>query len=827
VLGGVAVAALVIAQPASAQQRSFNVPAEDARQAIPEFARQAGVQISAPAETGIKTNAVKGKLDIDAALRELIRGTGLEIASSSGGMIVLRHVEIPPGNAGAATKAASLGEGTAGSAAAAIGSADQQAIIVTAQKRSERLLDVPVPVSVLDSRELVENNYVRIQDYYTRVPGLNLTTDYRGAPQISLRGITTGINSGNPTVSVTIDDVPYGSSSALSAAMPIPELDPADLARIEILRGPQGTLYGASSLGGLIKYVTSDPSPRVLRGRIESDLSAVDGGGLGYGVRGALNVPLSADLAVRTSAFYRRDPGYIDNSLTGQKNVNYGETFGGFASALWRPSDDFSAKISALVQKQLLFGSPFADPNSNELQLPALRGSNKTIFGVQAYSAVLKEDIGKAEITSLTGYSINYFRGSADLTGAFLTGLADNGLGDFPGFGTQGAGVLDNHRIRTRKFSEELRLSLPIGSSVDWLVGAFYTHENSLWYNPASGGLIAVDPSTGVYAGTFWTFTFPFTYREYATFTDLTVHLSKRFSVQVGGRMSWNKQSYSEVDTGLFGPLFFGLPDPVVTPETRSSDHSATFLITPQYRLSSTAMVYARIASGYRPGGPNQGCVPFQTPCSYGPDRTINYEVGAKAQLLDHRLTIDGSIYQIDWQNPQLLGAVPPIFYGFYFNGARARSRGIELAVEARPTRRLTITGNAALGEAKLTRDLPVQSVVPAGAGDRLPYTSRFSGNLSAEQRFPLFPQAEGYVGASVSYVGKRYGEFLPERQVLPSYVQADVRLGAHVHSWTANFFVQNLFDKRGVLSSSTIRDMPVLQYIRPRTFGLSLSSDF
>ena len=153
-------------------------------------------------------------------------------------------------------------------------------ILVTAEKRTERLQDVPVPVTVLGAGELVDNGQVRLQDYYDQIPGLNLAVDNRGSPAVSIRGISTGIYN-NPTVGITVDDVPYGTATGWAAA----DIDPNELKQIEVLRGPQGSLYGASSIGGLIKYVTVDPTVESLKGYVQTGMDAVhNGSGLGYNV---------------------------------------------------------------------------------------------------------------------------------------------------------------------------------------------------------------------------------------------------------------------------------------------------------------------------------------------------------------------------------------------------------------------------------------------------------------------------------------------------------------------------------------------------------------
>src|SRR3984957_2055274 len=243
-------------------------------------------------------------------------------------------------------------------------------IIVTAEKKEERLQDVPVPVSVLSADTLLEFNEVRLQDYYTSVPGLTVIPTNTGSPALTIRGITTNAYS-NPTVGITVDDVPYGSSTNMGGGPLVPDLDPSDLARIEVLRGPQGTLYGASSIGGLLKFVTVDPTTDDVSGSVQAGMSSVrNGAELGYNVSGAANVPLSDTLAVRASGFTRQDPGYVDNVETGQRGVNKTDVDGVRFAALWRPSNDFSLKVSALLQDATANGSSNVDvePGLGDLQ---------------------------------------------------------------------------------------------------------------------------------------------------------------------------------------------------------------------------------------------------------------------------------------------------------------------------------------------------------------------------------------------------------------------------------------------------------------------------
>ena len=213
-----------------------------------------------------------------------------------------------------------------------------------------------------------------LQDFFSKVPGLTVVPSVQSNQTLSIRGITTGV--GNPTVGVTVDDVPYGASTNTAGGGVVPDIDPGDLARVEVLRGPQGALYGASSMGGLLKFVTRDPSMDEFRGRVQVGATSVrNGDDPGYNARGSVNVPLGATWAMAASAFNRREPGYVKNVVTGDEGANRADATGGRLAMLWRPSDRFSLKLSALMQEIEGQGSSSVDAALGDLQQSRLPGS--------------------------------------------------------------------------------------------------------------------------------------------------------------------------------------------------------------------------------------------------------------------------------------------------------------------------------------------------------------------------------------------------------------------------------------------------------------------
>jgi len=701
-------------------------------------------------------------------------------------------------------------------------------VIVTAQKRSERLQDVPVPVTAISAQALVDDHDLRIQDYASRVPGLTVTSNDTdgGGPTLTIRGISTGAYT-NPTVGITVDDVPFGSSTSLGGGAGAPDIDPSDLARVEVLRGPQGTLYGASSIGGLLKYVTLDPSTDAVSGHVQADLSDVyNGADAGYGLRAGVNLPLSDTLAVRASGFARRDPGYIDNVETGQRGINQETAGGGRLSALWRPAEDLRLKFSALFQDTKADGSSIVTTGLGDLQQNTSRGAEGQHTQIQAYSVNLADKFGVVDLTSLTGFNVDTRAGAEDLTQSLgpytLNGVPGTG---FNGFGVTGTPVREAGK--TTKFSQEVRLSGPIGPHFEWLFGAFYTRESSNF----NGVLLATNPVTGALAGVWSSEDLvPTTYAEYAAFTDLTFHFTDRFDIQVGARESQNRQSYMETIVGIYDPVLAGLPSPVVNPEVDTKANSFTYLVTPRFTLSPNLMLYARLASGYRAGGPNPTSTVFDLPPSFKPDTTENFEIGFKGDFLDHRISVDSSLYYIDWKDIQLQLNAPCGCALYFTNASRAKSQGLELSVETRPLTGLTIAAWGAINDAVLTQGFPVASAAYGVSGDRLPYASRFTGNFSVDWEFDLASRWKGFAGGATSYISDRDGVFTssPERQALGGYARTDVRAGAKHDLWTASVFVNNVADQRGALSGGLGSYYPNgFTYIQPRTVGLSVSRIF
>jgi iron complex outermembrane recepter protein len=705
-----------------------------------------------------------------------------------------------------------------------------QEVLVTAQKTgvAERLQDVPVPISVISAQSLMQNNQSQIQDYFDQIPGLAVAESGSGLSIVSIRGITTGQNT-NPTVGFTLDDVPLGGSTSSTAVSQVPIINPADLAQVEVLRGPQGTLYGDNSMGGLIRYVTVDPSTDHIFGDVRAGGSGVfNGTHVGYNVSSALNIPLTDTLAIRASAFSRLDPGYVDNAETGQRGVDTTKTGGGRIAAKWIPSSDFSLKLSALYEKTDQYGAPEVDvPTAGypqtlglgDLQQYNSRGTGYHSQEFKTANLTLNANLGGVKITTVSGYTVNEFINTYDLSWAF-----------FPPPSSFGAPLIEDNNLH--KFTQEVRLTDSIGPHLDWLIGGYYSQENNNYIEYTN----MTDATTGAVVGPTGSIFYnggPDRVREYAGFGALTWKVTDQFDVQFGGRESYITNPVLESYSG--GTSYQEPPGPsTYTPPSPDIYRSNTFtyLVSPRFKLTPDVMVYARVANGFRPGSgtsdpqPTDTCVTTHTPCLVHPDKITNYEIGAKADFFSHVLSIDSSIYYIDWKDLQVT-LVGPNELNYSGNGAGAKSQGVDLSLELKPLKGLTISTWGAWDQAVVT-----QSFANASAGDPLPYSARFSGNFTVEEEVVITGSVHAFVLGKEIYMGNRQGSFTSigaPRQILPAYSQTDFTAGIKAEPWTLNLFINNVTDRRGVLygglGSSTAPYE--FDYITPRTIGISVDRAF
>jgi outer membrane receptor protein involved in Fe transport len=693
-------------------------------------------------------------------------------------------------------------------------SAGDQDIIVTARKRDERLIDVPQSVSVISPETLDQVHAQRFADYFTRVPSASIVETQAGQTRLVLRGINT--NGVGATVATYVDETPYGSSTSLAnGAILTPDIDPFDLERVEILRGPQGTLYGANSLGGLVKYVTVAPQTDGIHAAAEAGVEDISNGAAGWSGRAALNLPVGKSIAIRGSGYYRDDPGYIDDPVLG-RDVNGDRTYGGRVSVLVRPVDALTLRGTVFLQNidSNTSNTVDSDPVTLQpvlgdlLQKRLVMEPNHVKYRI--YNATGDYDFGSVALTSSTSWATLDQKQIQDITGLYGPLLSSI-------FGAP-VGAIINQNVTQRRFTQEVRLASTGKTAFDWTLGGFYTREK----NAIIQSIDALDDPSGAHLPGFDGLAFATvgsTYREIAGFANATYHFSPRFDLSVGGRYSHNTQTTIQTSSGpLAGDSNLN---------ASSSDNVFTYSVAPSFKPNDHVTIYARVARGYRPGGPNAlpPTAPNSVPHEFGPDTTTDYEAGVKTELLDRKLSFDLTGFYTQWDNIQLFASVGG--FGVNTNGGSARSEGIELSVAARPIKGLTLGANGAFVDAILTADAP--AVVGGLKGDRLPYAPRFSSTLSADYEQALSGTVKGTIGASWRYTGERKSAFdtsLGQRS-MPAYSQVDAHAGVSFDRFRLDLFVRNLTDSRGLTDVGTVGSAQngaiAVAVTRPRSFGATL----
>jgi iron complex outermembrane receptor protein len=691
-------------------------------------------------------------------------------------------------------------------------------IVVTAQKFEQKLSETPLSVTAISARNLEVLGATQFRDFASTVPSLTFTTSGVGSTQVNLRGITTG-NNISPTVGIYVDEVPYGSSTPFASGAQLAlDVGLFDVSRIEILRGPQGTLYGASTMGGLLKYVSVLPDVSAFGATARAGVVNTSGGGVGYDAAAAINAPLADDkAALRVSGYYTHDSGFIDDLTNGRDDVNESNVYGGRADLFVKPADQLSLRLAAFAQNidrdgtaSADFGLASGDPVDGDLDQRRLR-AEPFEQEFRLASGTLTYDFENAALTSISSYQTVRSHAITDVSEFFGPALAASGI------------VLGSIEVEkeneTDKFTQEVRLAAT-GTLLDWSIGGFYTDEQSDQFQTLNASL----PDGAVFPVDLLTVNLPSSYEEYAGFGTLTWHLTQQLDFTGGVRYAHNSQRFEQIGSG---PLIFSVP------ERSETDSIVTYLATVRYRASDNLMSYVRYATGYRPGGPNivlndLSGLPLADP-TFGADKLRSYESGIKASSADGRFGIDASVYFIKWDDLQINAVRNGL--GVVDNAAAAESKGAELTLTLVPTPQLTLVGALGYVDAELSEDAPDLGGLE---GDRLPDTPEFTGTLAADYSFEVGGR-EAFLGTTVRHVTDRVSSYdasagSPQYD-LPEYTTVDLRAGLQLGSARLQLYLRNAFDERGKLSATTAFSAlggPVwVSLVQPRTIGFNVITQF
>ena len=690
-------------------------------------------------------------------------------------------------------------------------------IIVTATKRNETLRNVASSVSAVTQKDLQGLNAQSLSDYITRVPGVVFNDYQPGVSEVVIRGIasTTYHEANQATTGYYLNQVPL-----IEPGFPlvIPDVDSFDLSQVEVLRGPQGTLFGSSSLGGAINYVVNQADPSRFDAGAEGILSSTKRAGqANYVVKAMVNVPIIQDkLAVRVVALQRVDAGYLDNVGTGEDGSDDLRVRGLRGSIVWTPTE--TTKISALSMYQktelddqtyVLFGPPrtFArNTNVDEFQ--------NTQF--MLHSLRLDQELGFATLTAIGSYTEK----KNDL--AF-----DDSV--FLGIDARtGTPELSGSRGKSKTDYAELRLASSGEGPFKWLIGTNYTRLRSRStdgisiegidaYIDANPGQFGGQPSSVIAPNDFTQRTLSSNrVKETALFGEASYTLADVLTLTVGGRLFQYRSS----------PRLQFLPNAALIPQfdyRPGTEKDSGFIpkVSLSYKPSDNFMVYALYSEGFRIGGINVYSIAAGTPLNFDSDKTRNYEIGTRFELVPNEMFFDVAVYHIDWSNIQARLFVPVTFEAYTTNGGGADVDGVEISLDFRPTRNLQFTTALTYTDARLSSLLP-DSFAPGGGyakGTRLPGSSKW---MIANTMNLHFDEAGLKPRLSIShrYLSEApvaFGAVLQKGDYHLVDVNASIEV---VDGLEVGVFAKNLLNQYGILNAPFSFAGSVT---RPRTIGASV----
>lgn len=756
--------------------------------------------------------------------------------------------------------------------AADSGNAVLENVIVTAQKRVEDLQSVPVSVQALGATRLDELHIQSFDDYVKFLPSVSFTSIGPGFALAYMRGVASGENNNHsgpqPTVGMYLDEQPI---TTIQGAL---DVHLYDIARVEALAGPQGTLYGASSEAGTIRIITNKPDPGKFEAGYDLEGNTVENGGTGYVAEGFVNVPLGKSAAIRLVGWYEEEPGFIDtvpierifttsgqcvvNSsspsagcvstpATAKKDQNKVETYGARAALRIDLNDRWTITPALMAQKQTTDGFFAYDKAAGDLNVARYYPDTSEDEWMQA-ALTVEGKIGNFDLV----YAGAYLKRDDVLDQDYSDYSYFYDLGGSGVYWTDDAGVpLGNPSqfIRgTDKYkrqSHEIRLTSPSDQRLRFLVGAFYQmQEHEIFQDYKISGL-ATDLSVTGWPGTLWLTNQHREDEDYALFGEVSFDITDHLTVTGGLRTFETKNSlkgffgFSPGYSSNYGEDLCFSPEefrgsPCVNLDDSVSDSDTIPRVNISYKFNDDLMVYATYSQGFRPGGINRnGTVP-----PYKPDYLDNYELGWKTVWGGNRVRFNGAVFFEKWDDIQF-SFLPPSGQGLTVirNAGSAEIKGLEADLAWAASDIVTLSGGFSWLDAKLAEDyVPDPTEAPtARDGDQLPVTPEFKANVTARFSFPI-GQMDGFFQAAAVYQGSSWSDLQEtDRMALgkqPAYTIADFAAGFGRDSYTVEIYINNAFDERAELYkfAGCAPDTCTTPYIvtnRPRTIGLKFGQKF
>jgi len=789
--------------------KSFNIPEEDLGAALRDFGRQANQQIlfSTDLVLGKRSPRLEGSLTVDAAVAALLAGTDL-IATriADGSLLISRHNaqgtsdSSDPGNAPSAP-----GQLPPDHAPKSQITAGLEEVIVTSTRRALSVQQIEGGIVPITGELLRDTHAQTLAEIAGAAPGLAFSEMSPTEQVFTIRGVNTSsqVSSLQSPTALYLDEVPV-SDPYLSQLTPSFQL--FDVRRIEVLLGPQGTLFGAGALGGAVRVVTNKPSLQQFDASIEQSIAFPSVGSLTSITNGMVNVPLISDtLALRLVGTYAADGGYIDNPQLERANYNQIHTVLTRAQLMWQVSPRIVVTGSYSYESDRPNASAYTPYGSRDFVYSSAVTNRST--QVLNIANIVAEYAGDAfTATSSTSYLHRGPNQQTDVTdlASGLTGLS--------------AAAADVIRGYTRNLVQEFRLVSPALQAIRWLGGVYLQKydidETETLTQIGAGDVFA---SSGFPSDTLLNDRYTGYVNEQALYGEVSYDLSSRVAATVGARAFHDSVSITDYGDAMLD----GGPN-TVSNSASYSGVTPKFVIS--YRPDKELMYYVQVSEGFRSGQGNltNGEDPLAgtpIPRFYGPDHLWSYELGAKTSLINGRATLNGDIYDVEWSRIQLQEQSPSGF-NFTANAGRAWIRGVDLQASAQVTDAVETGVSFDYHRSRLTE---VSSGSTAVAGDELPGSSRLSGYAFGKLKFPLTAGSQGFFRVDYAYSSKAYSDLDNATSLHYGNVGSwGAQLGAHMREYEFLLFGRNLADARNRVNAFELLGVPTQVLQAPRYFGLT-----
>ena len=842
ILAAASSVAIAIASPsiAAGEAETFDIAEQTLSKALLEFSEQTDIVVVAPRNlvTGKSATPVKGDMAPSEALSKILDGTGLNYTQGAdGGFTIVQTAALNEGERRErgflrlAQAQVQQSEETALSRTAT--TSERDTIIVTATRREERVQDIPAAITAIGADEISKRNLVGMDDFLRSVPGVSFQDRGAGQNSIVIRGLST-----NPQVDDTTTAVYFGeaivsgvSSASQSGNIGSVDFKLVDIERIEVLRGPQGTLYGAGSMAGTVRIIPKAPVLDRYEGSFSTRFSVTeDEGSENYSLQGAFNAPIIEDtLAIRVAAYHFDNSGFIRNTAGSAPDArianavdNFGaiavdrgdrgneEVWGVRASALWEPTDNLDFTFNYVRQEHEQDGWPEVDLGSGSYrQQRLLTGENQSgdefiTTETSLYNLVANYDLGWGQLTSATTQLENQGAVGTDLVFGFLGGDPWSNAND----------------SEVDVFSQELRIASDLDGPLQFVLGGYYEDRDvalqTLWTWSGDPALSPLTPDQLPFSR----FDRLRSTEQIAAFGEVSYEIFDRLEATAGGR--YFDYEVNEVSSLIgSGALLFER-------DLDSNESGEIYKAALNYSLNEDVNFYAQWAQGFRIGRATR-----QTPqCTaigvtvedIDSDRSTNYEIGAKSVLANGAVVFNAALFRTDWDDIPV--NITTDSCNRTVNAGKAKTQGIEIELLTRITENLQFELSGSYIDATLEETSSIGQ-----AGDNLPGSADYNLSSAIQYDFQV-GGLESFARLDYAYVGEYYNNVAETGVPAGDFSQLHFKIGTTVDRFSADFFVNNLTNSDGLtwvetnLSSFTTGLVRAYQ-IRPRTVGINLGYQF